>query len=153
MCSPYMFGRSPRIYASNVRLSTVAQDRSRISSLMSSTHSSAGLETLVGSVFTLALVDAPDVGFGTVGVMGRAPSARPAFSALMNRFPRSGQSRAGSKGTHLCRCTRSGGHMSPIKTRRTRSCGSGRKTRRGRSCQTRAPLAVRMFPEAVQKGS
>jgi len=33
--SPYMFGLSPRMYASKVRLSTVAQSKSRLSSVTS----------------------------------------------------------------------------------------------------------------------
>ena len=70
-----MFGRSPRMYASKVRLRTVAQSRSRLSSMILSTHSS-------GSVSGFA-------------------AARAALSPAEKFGPRSGQFREGSNGFHL----------------------------------------------------
>lgn len=73
-----MFGRSPRTYASNVRFSTVAQSRSRLSF---STTSSA-----------CSGIAWPD---------SAAAAARAMRSPLMKRSPRSGQLRDGSNGLHL----------------------------------------------------
>ena len=79
--SPYMFGRSPRMYASNVRLSTVDQSRSRLSS---ATWSSFAVSVALDAVAALSAVRAR-----------RSPS--------MKRGPKSGKLRAGSNGFHLRR--------------------------------------------------
>ncbi len=70
--SPYIFGRSPRIYASKVRFITADQSRSRLSSDTSSPCSS--------DMFNLA---------------------RALCSPARKRCPRSGKFRDGSKGFHL----------------------------------------------------
>ena len=73
--SPYIFGRSPRMYASNVLLSTDDQSRSRLSFSTLSRSSPVGLVPVV---------------------------FRTARSPVIKRCPKSGQSRDGSKGFHLC---------------------------------------------------
>ena len=83
--SPYIFGRSPRIYDSKARFKTVAQSKSRRSS---STLSSLSWES--GEWWW---------GFGFVNV--RRNACRAMRSPSANRGPRSGQLRAGSKGFHL----------------------------------------------------
>lgn len=69
--SPYIFGRSPLTYASNVRFITTDQSKSRLSSLTSSPS--------VSVIFTLC---------------------RPTCSPAMNRAPRSGKFLVGSNGFH-----------------------------------------------------
>ena len=75
ICSPYRLGVSPRMKASNVLFSTADQSRSRLSSDSLSVHSPSS---------------------------STAPAVvRAIRSPLMNRGPRSGQCRMGSKGCHL----------------------------------------------------
>lgn len=75
MCSPYILGVSPRTKASNVLFRTADQSRSRLSSATLSVHSPSS---------------------------STAPAVvRAIRSPLMNRGPRSGQCRTGSKGCHL----------------------------------------------------
>ena len=84
--SPYIFGRSPRTYDSNVRLSTVAQSRSRLSSsILSSDSSCPSAPVAVAVAVAVFLSD-----------------ARASFSPAAKRGPRSGKLRHGSKGRHLC---------------------------------------------------
>ncbi len=77
-----MFGRSPRMYDSKVLLMTVAQSKSRLSSSTLSCHGS--------SVAVDVAVD---------DSLFRA--RRACSSTALNRGPRSGQLREGSKGRHL----------------------------------------------------
>lgn len=75
ICSPYRFGVSPRMKASNVLFRTADQSRSRLSSATLSIHSPSS---------------------------STAPAVvRAIRSPLANRGPRSGQCRTGSKGCHL----------------------------------------------------
>lgn len=82
--SPYMFGRSPRIYDSKVRFITVAQSRSRWSSSTGSSSVGTADDSAPSEVAAAALAE-----------------ARAARSPPINRGPRSGQFRDGSNGFHL----------------------------------------------------
>ena len=102
--SPYIFGLSPRMYASNVRLRTAAQSRSRLSfSTLSSSSSSSGnvavVLVLAASLRVPWLVAALAASSFLCFSLRRA--AREESSPALNLGPRSGQLRAGSNGFHL----------------------------------------------------
>ena len=112
--SPYIFGRSPRMYASNVLLSTADQSRSRLSC---STVSASSL-----SPWACVLPLEPN---SALPCPSWSSAARAASSPALNLGPRSGQLREGSNGFHLISdhvngCKKSKTNVS----RRTRSCGN-----------------------------
>jgi len=93
--SPYMLGISPRMYASNVRLRTAAQSRSRLScsTFSSSSSSSTGA--------TLSVLRPVTVAASCFFCFSLRSAARAASSPALNLGPRSGKLRAGSNGFHL----------------------------------------------------
>lgn len=132
--SPYIFGLSPLTYASNVLFNTADQSKSRLSLCISLPPASAS-----------AWVNFPS--------FTRAAFA--ASSPALKRGPRSGQFRVGSNGFHLLdykeEVSYAGRELRGERTERTRSCGSGTNTRRGRSHETQEPEAQRYFVQAYQR--
>jgi hypothetical protein len=127
--SPYMFGLSARIYASNVLFNTVLQLRSASSSPTSSIPSRSS--TLIRTSTSRGVSSSP------MTLAARA-ACRRVFSPLRKRLPRSGQFRDGSKGSHLIDERRSASFVSTrtdfpaVETlwtpRLTKSCESDTKT-------------------------
>jgi hypothetical protein len=130
-----MLGLSCRRYASNVLFSTVDHDRSTSSS-MSSTPSTLS-DASAGDVVWSAPAAAPAPTLRSASAAAARCASRRAFSPLENREPRSGQFRDGSNGSHLDESARVPRHARNWEVL-TRSCGSGKRKRHGRTRQIRA---------------
>jgi hypothetical protein len=159
--SPYMFGRSPRRYASNVRLSTALHARSRSSFSGPSAHSGArssvgggGGEDGAPPSFAARV----GVGAGRFAIRDETWRARARRSVVVNRGPRSGKLRPASTGSSLACCGVSEGAgettvhapvvMPVVRVRaseeRIKACGCGvRAGTRGRLEELVEPVAGR----------
>lgn len=128
-----MLGLSCRRYASNVLFRTVDHDRSTSSS-MSSTPSTLSDASAGDVVWSAPAAPAPTL--RAASAAAALCASRRAFSPLENREPRSGQFRDGSNGSHLDESARAPRHARD-RDGLTRSCGSGKRMRHGRTRRIR----------------